>query len=313
MALPGMPPPERIELGRIEDRWSFVYLERCTVHRDANAITATDQEGTIHIPVAVLGCLLLGPGARVTHAAMSLLGDCGASVVWVGENGVRYYAHGRSLAKSSRLLETQARLVSNNKSRLEVARTMYSWRFPGEDVEALTMQQLRGREGARVRRVYRQEAARVGINWDKRDYDRDDITTGDPVNQALTAANASLYGIVHSVIVALGCSPGLGFVHSGTDRAFVYDIADLYKAVVTIPAAFEAAASPEDNLLSQVRRKVRDAVVSERLLKTCARDILTLLKADPQEVWELDDSLSLWSGKGDTTVESGKNYAGDAT
>lgn len=40
---------------------------------------------------------------------------------------------------------------------------------------------------------------------------------------------ACLYGVVHSVIVALGCSPALGFVHVDHERSFVYDIADLYK------------------------------------------------------------------------------------
>lgn len=168
--LSGTAPPTRQELGRVGDRFSFVYVERCTVHRDANAITATDQEGVTHIPAAGLGCLLMGPGARITHAAMSLLGDCGASVVWVGENGVRYYAHGQPLAKSARLLQAQARLVSNTRTRLAVARAMYSHRFPGEDVSALTMQQLRGREGARVRRVYREHAERTGVIWGRRDY-----------------------------------------------------------------------------------------------------------------------------------------------
>jgi CRISPR-associated protein Cas1 len=33
------------DLTRTADRLSFVYLERCTVHRDANAITATDADG----------------------------------------------------------------------------------------------------------------------------------------------------------------------------------------------------------------------------------------------------------------------------
>lgn len=41
--------------------------------------------------------------------------------------------------------------------------------------------------------------------------------------------------------------PGLGFVHIGHSLSFVYDIADLYKAEITIPIAFRLAAeSPED-------------------------------------------------------------------
>src|SRR5690606_32214929 len=135
---------------------TFLYLERCVVHRDANAITATDERGTVHIPAASLGALLLGPGVTVSHQAMVLLAESGSTAVWVGEQGVRYYAHGRSLAQSSRLLEAQAELVSNRNSRLRVARDMYAMRFPGEDTSGLRMQQLRGKEGARIRRVYRE-------------------------------------------------------------------------------------------------------------------------------------------------------------
>ncbi|MCT1357797.1 type I-E CRISPR-associated endonuclease Cas1e [Rothia kristinae] len=309
MVLSGTAPPTRQELGRVGDRFSFVYVERCTVHRDANAITAADQEGVTHIPAATLGCLLLGPGTRMTHAAMSLLGDCGASVVWVGENGVRYYAHGQSLAKSSRLLIAQARLVSNTRSRLAVARAMYSARFPGEDVSGLTMQQLRGREGSRIRRVYREHAQRTGVTWGKREYTAGECEDSDAINQALTFANAALYGVVHSVIVAMGCSPGLGFVHTGTDRSFVFDVADLYKAQVTIPAAFDAVAEKAEPLSGAVRRKVRDGVVRHRLLERCARDLTELLLPGAEGEWDRDDTLSLWSGAGEGGVVAGKNYA----
>ncbi|GAA2045767.1 type I-E CRISPR-associated endonuclease Cas1e [Yaniella flava] len=306
--------PEASELTRTSDRLSFVYVERCTVHRDDNALTATTKDGVLHIPSATIGCLLLGPGTSITYAAMALLGDFGVSVVWVGENGVRYYAHGRSLARSSRLLISQAQLVSNTRSRLDVARKMYAMRFPGEDVAKLTMQQLRGREGARVRRLYREASKSSGVEWSKRDYDPDDFDSSDDINKALTAANASLYGVVQSVITALGCSPGLGFVHTGNDRSFVYDIADLYKADITIPAAFEVAATGSMTIGSDVRRLVRDKIVEHRLLERCARDVTMLLAAqedEPVEEWIQDDIVSLWSGPSGEDVPSGTGYGDD--
>jgi CRISPR-associated protein Cas1 len=106
---PGKRPPALPELVRAQDRLTFIYLEHCTVHRDANAITATDARGVVHIPAASLGALLLGPGTTVSQQAVRLLAESGSTAVWVGEEGVRYYAHGRSLARSSRLLEAQAR------------------------------------------------------------------------------------------------------------------------------------------------------------------------------------------------------------
>ena len=177
---PGAPPPDLYELVRAEDRISFIYVERAVIHRDQNAITATDERGTIHIPAASLGALLLGPGTSVTHQAMLLLAESGSTAVWVGERGVRYYAHGRTLASTTRLLEAQARAVSNQSSRLRVARAMYAMRFSDDDIGGLTMQQLRGREGARVKKIYQREADRTGVLWKRRDYDTEgsDMASG---------------------------------------------------------------------------------------------------------------------------------------
>jgi CRISPR-associated protein Cas1 len=311
--IPGPPPPSLPELVRAEDRLTFVYLERCTVHRDANAVTATDERGTVHIPAAGLGALLLGPGTRITHQAMVLIGQSGATAVWVGERGVRCYAHGRSLARSSRLLEAQAELVTNRRSRLAVARRMYGMRFAGEDVEGLTMQQLRGREGARVRRLYREHSTRTGVEWKRRDYDVEDFASGDRVNQALSAANTSLYGVVHAVIVALGCSPGLGFVHTGHELSFVYDVADLYKAEITIPVAFEVAASQSEDVPADARRAVRDRLYDGKLLERCVRDVRQLLSTDDDPSADgLPDAdvVYLWD-ESDDAVAGGSGYGTD--
>lgn len=297
MSTVGRRPTRVQELARAVDRISFLYLERCVVHRDSNAITATDERGVVYIPASSIGALLLGPGTSVTHQAIALAADSGMTVVWVGERGVRYYAHGASLARSSRLLQAQAEAVVNQRSRLRVARAMYAMRFPGEDVSGLTMQQLRGREGARVRAVYRAESERTGVQWGKRVYDPDNWEAGDPVNQALSAAHASLYGVVHGVIVALGCSPALGFVHTGHHRSFVYDIADLYKAELTVPVAFDVAAQQPDDLPGVVRRRLRDALHDGHLLTRCSADIRRLILGHDEaadDELSADDVVLLW-------------------
>ena len=251
------------ELPRISDRVTFVYVEHAKINRQDSSITVTDSRGIIRIPVTMLGVLLLGPGTDISHRAIELIGDAGTSIVWVGERGVRHYAHGRALSHSSRFLEKQAKLVSNTRTRLAVARKMYQMRFPNEEVSTLTMQQLRGREGARVRQAYRKQAKAFNVQWDRREYDPENFQAGSAVNQALSAANVCLYGVVHSVIVALGISPGLGFIHTGHDLSFVYDIADLYKTEITIPTAFEVAAScqPGDDIGTITRLKIRDRFV----------------------------------------------------
>jgi len=276
----------------------------------------TEERGVTHIPAASLSALLLGPGTRITHQAMTLLGECGTSAIWVGEQGVRYYAHGRSLARSSRLLIAQAEKVSNTRSRLEVARTMYAWRFPDDDTNGLTMQQLRGREGARVRRVYRYWSEQTGVPWTRRSYNPNDFGDGDPINQSLSAAHACLYGIVHAAIVALGCAPGLGFVHTGNSWSFVYDIADLYKAEITIPVAFQVTAKYEEgqDIGAITRRAVRDRIRGEKIMQRVARDIQRLLVPNeiPEEILESTDMM-LWDEKtGGTSARHNFEMDGDA-
>ncbi|MFT4088111.1 MAG: type I-E CRISPR-associated endonuclease Cas1e [Gordonia sp. (in: high G+C Gram-positive bacteria)] len=317
--IPGVRPSQPSELVRVQDRLSFVYIERATIGRDDSAITATDDAGVIHIPAASLGALLLGPGTRVTHQAMLLMADSGSTAVWVGERGVRYYAHGRPLGRTSRLLDAQAHAVSNTRERVAVARAMYALRFPEEDVSDCSMHQLRGREGARVRNLYRAHAERTGIEWKRRDYRPDDFAASDVVNQALSAAHTCLYGVVHSVVVALGCSPGLGFVHTGHDRSFVYDIADLYKAGITIPVAFDVAEMiqredlPEDEVGGITRRAVRDAVKSGAILTRCVRDIHRLLLPEEQNSdvqTDYADVIELWDDR-QSNVAGGTNFAPD--
>lgn len=294
----------------MSDRISFVYLERCTIHREDNAITAEDAEGVIHIPSATIGTLLLGPGTRVTHQAMSLLGDSGAGVVWVGEQGVRFYSGGRSLNRSSAFVEAQAAKWANRRTRLEVAREMYRMRFPGENPDGLTRHELLGREGRRVKECYRAQAARVGIPWNGRVYTPGAFDDGDPVNQAVTAAAQCMYGIAQTTVTALGCAPGLGFIHSGHELAFVLDIADLYKTEIALPIAFDVAAQSPEDIGSRTRRAIRDHVNKIGLLKRCVNDIKRLILPDEaagDPTGSDIDRVTLQSDHGD--VDAGRNYA----
>lgn len=311
----GMIKPELTELPKITDRMTFIYLEHCTINQENSAIKVTDLEGTVYIPAASITVIILGPGTSVTHRAMEMIGDSGIGVVWAGEHGVRYYASGRSLNSHTRLLVKQAELVSNTRKHLNVVRKMYQMRFPNEDVSRLTLQQLRGREGSRVKAAYKKASEEWGIPWNRREYDPDNFNAGDPVNQALSSGNVCLYGLAHSVICALGCSAGLGFVHIGHECSFTYDIADLYKAETTIPIAFEMAAKirddfenkPPSDFSGMVRRRIRDVIVEKNLLERMVHDIKYLLSDEEEGDDSQTDSVYLWDNlKGFT--ENGRQY-----
>ena len=307
--IPGMIRPEIQMLPQVADRLTFLYLERCVLNRQDSAITVANDRGTVFVPAAAISVIMLEPGTKITHRAMELIGDAGVTVIWVGEHGVRYYASGRPLTHRAALLQRQAELVGNTRMHLNIVRQMYSMRFPKEDVSRLTLQQLRGREGARIRAVYKKASKEWNVPWNGREYDPDDFTSGDSVNQALSAGHACLYGLAHAVIAALGCSPGLGFVHVGHENSFVYDIADLYKADITIPLAFEVAATiSKEEIPSVMRRKTRDKMVKMNILKQMVHDIKSLLAQEGES--EDSDAVYLWDNRVGE-VENGRSYGED--
>ncbi len=265
------------EIPRFGDKLSFLYVEHAVVEQEEKAISFWQETGTISVPVASLATILLGPGTKISHAAIRTLAENNCLVIWCGESGVRFYAQGLGGSRHSRNTILQARLVSNEVTRLQVVVRMYCMRFAEPPDPGLTLQQLRGKEGIRVRQAYAEAARKAGVQWEGRSYKRQEWDGADPVNRALSAANACLYGLVHAAILSGGYSPALGFIHTGKQLSFVYDIADLYKADFTIPLAFEMAAGDHIQLERQVRLACRDRFRKGDLMDRILPDIAKAL------------------------------------
>ena len=264
-------------LPKFSDGWSYLYVEHCRIDQEARAIAIHDEAGKVPVPCANLALLMLGPGVSITHAAVSVLADHGCLVAWSGEEGVRFYAVGMGETRGAGNLLHQARMWGHGPSRMQVVRNLYQLRFSEAFDSQLSLRQIRGMEGVRVRESYAKAARETGVPWSGRSYLRDEWGSADPVNRALSAANACLYGICHAAVVSAGFSPALGFIHTGKMLSFVYDVADLYKAAVTIPVAFEAVAESLDGVERRVRLKCRDEFVSSRLLERIIPDIKAAL------------------------------------
>jgi CRISPR-associated protein Cas1 len=267
------------ELPRFNDRWSYLYLEMGTLDRTDAGLVFHNKLGDTPVPIDQLGLVMLGPGTTVTHAAVKGMADNACLLAWVGQDGVRLYAHSTGATFSARRLLHQARLVSDEAQRLAVAYRMYQKRFPGAPLEGKTIEQVRGMEGLRVRKAYEEAAAKYGITWDGRNYDQGDWYRASPANRAVSAANACLYGVCHAAVVAAGYSAALGFIHTGKLLSFVYDVADFYKTDVTIPAAFEAAAGGSPTLERDVRMRCRKAFHDYRLMEKIVPDVKEVLGA----------------------------------
>lgn len=305
----------RHELPNVRDGWTFLHAQKCTISRDRHCVVLGYGEIEIAVPSAPLLVLLLGPGTTLTHAAMTLIADTGCTIVWTGEKGVRCYASAASSRRPARNLEHQARMWADESTRLEVVYRLYRMRFDEHLPEAWTLQQIRGREGVRVREAYAVAARSAGIEWKGRQYRRDDWGSADPVNRALSTANACLYGVVHAALLATGFSPALGFIHTGYGLSFVHDVADLYKVDLTVPIAFEQAAAGAEQLETRVRKACREKFFENRILERIVPDVQRALGLTPEPVEERDPQDELFGGLWDIgagVVELGVNWSPDA-
>lgn len=274
----------------IKDRSAIVFLERGEIDVIDSAFVLVDQKGVrVQIPVGGLACLMLEPGTRITHAAVTLAARVGCLIVWVGEAGVRVYAAGQpGGARADRLLY-QARAALEENARLRVMRAMYMKRFGEEPPARRSVDQLRGIEGARVREMYRQLARVHGLTWERREYDPDAWDAADVPNRCLSAGTACLYGLCEAAILAAGYAPAIGFLHRGKPLSFVYDMADIFKFESVVPAAFDVAARVERGdaqpfgLERQVRIACRDAFRRTDLLERIIPTIAELLASSGLE------------------------------
>ena len=273
------------ELPRFRDGWSFLYVDKAVIDREKNALSIQDKNGRVAVPTAALSTLMLGPGVSITHAAVCVAGDCGVSIIWCGEGAVRFYAAGGVQSRRATNLHKQAEAWASDDTHIAVVQRMYRMRFSEPLEDGLSLPQIRGREGVRVREAYAKMSRETGVPWAGRQYKQGSWLSADPVNRALSAANACLYGVCHAGIVAGGFNPGLGFIHTGKLLAFVYDVADLYKLEVTVPAAFHAVkAGGSHKLSSRVRRLCRAAFHRHRVLERVIPDIQMALGMRPERV-----------------------------
>jgi CRISPR-associated protein Cas1 len=289
------------ELPKLRDSLSYVFFEHARIEKEGNAIAVFDKSGETHVPAAALGVLMLGPGTTITHAAMRVLAQSGCSVLWVGEDGVRMYAQGLGETRSSRRLLKQADLHADPMARAAVVYKMYLKRFHEPLPPGLSIQQLRGHEGVRVRTAYSQASRESGVPWTGRNYQRGDWSKADKINRAISSASSCLYGICHCAVISAGYSPSLGFIHTGKQLSFVYDMADLYKADTTIPVAFDVTGEYQrdrknEGFEREIRRRCRETFRQHKILERIVKDIDDVLRVDQAAI---EQSSNLYDGTDD--------------
>jgi CRISPR-associated protein Cas1 len=274
-------------LAAAKDRWTPLYLEHGRLEVDDSSVKWIGADGTLcRLPVATISALLIGPGVTVTSAAMKACSESNTPVCWTGEDCLRFYAFGLTPNHNNDMPRLHAAAWADKRRRNQIARAMFLMRFPGEHVADKSITELRGMEGLRIRALYSELGLRHGVTWKGRNYDRRNWETSDAINKSLSTANASLYALVAAVVCSLGYLPSLGFVHEGGTLPFVYDVADLYKHLTSIPAAFITTKQGVQANGESVRSMLKELVEKERILQRIPRDLATLLGT--QEAIPLD-------------------------
>ena len=238
---------------------------------DDSSVKWIDSGGfVVRLPIATISTLLLGPGTSITHEAVKVLSAANTTVCWVGEDSLLFYAVSHSPTSDTRRMRRQMEMAADPSQRLAVARRLFAQRFPDENVESLSIRELMGKEGLRVRASYEAYAKEYGVGWVGRRFVPGQFQMSDTTNKILTAANAALYSLVLSAVTATGLSPHIGFIHTGSPLPFIYDIADLYKDKLCVSFAFQMTAElgriyDRKKLLNRFRESVSDFGLLERL------------------------------------------------
>ena len=264
----------------MKERVSLIFIKFGQIDvKDGAFVVIREDEVRTHIPVGSVACIMLEPGTRISHRAVHLAAEVGTLLVWVGEGGVRLYSSGQpGGARSDRLLY-QAKLALDDELRLKVVRKMYELRF-GEPAPAKrSVKQLRGIEGARVRKTYELLAQKYGVTWKRRNYDPEHWDVSDVPNRCMSAATSCLYGITEAAVLAAGYAPAIGFIHWGKPLSFVYDIADIFKFETVVPLAFKIAAKHPAHAEREVRLACRDAFKEQKMLRKLIPTIEEVLAA----------------------------------
>lgn len=238
------------------------------------------KAGDYAIPYQEVSFILLGPGSRVSHDALRILARHGTLLAAVGEGGVKFYTAPPMGQGRSETARAHARLWANEKTRLDLARRLYAWRFgrllPHKDITV-----LRGIEGARMKETYRLVAEQYQIPWTGRRYDRDNPNGADIPNQAINHAVTFVEAAADIAVASVGALPPLGFIHEDSSNAFTLDITDLYRADFTLPLAFTVAkralADPELHLEREIRREAAAWFRKQRLIAKMIDRIKELL------------------------------------
>ena len=295
-------------LNTVRDRISFLYIEKARIEQTDFSVQIIQGVTYTEIPITTIACLIFGPGVSITHRAVEIIAEAGCSICWMGTDGCKFYCYGEPATHHSKNILIQMKYHETTSLRMLIVRRMYGLRYPKEHLKSKTLESLRGIEGQHVKNMYEQLAAQYGIDWTGRECKVGNFEDLDDVNKNITMLNQYLYAIIEAVLVMMGFSPAIGYIHTGNMKSFVYDIADLYKEDIVFPLAFKLA-SEYGYDRNTLNTSFRNKIVEYELLKKIPKHLKDLF-CEAENVCiipEIDGQL--WNYK--NFINSGKNYSSE--
>lgn len=259
---------EKSPLVSLSRRHPFFLLEKSVIRKVEEDVRVFSQEGegNFCLPVAAIGCLILGPGCSITSEAIRVINLRGCLLFHGGGSGFPIYSHStQHRSPSNRVIQFKKSL--DDGERLQLGKLLFEararfidyhsrcgvLRFPPVAVIS-NERDLLATEGAWAREAYKLLARKLKVKWTSKNHENQSKET------SLTFLNHLCYSLADLVILYLGFDPNLGLIHGRTKGGgLCYDLADVIKPVLALELAFEAHSKAQD--LSEVKSVFLDRVV----------------------------------------------------
>lgn len=259
----------------LKDREPYIFLEYGALSADSHAFIFSNKKGVFDLPAAMFAAILIQPGVTVTHEAIRLASEQKTLLMWVGEESVRLYSAGlMDAARSAAQITKQVNVASNETLRVISAKLLYRMMFGDVPRCNSSVDQLRGKEGAKVRQIYKQLPSSHGIEWKNRN------EAPKPLQQCLGMATSCLYAICEAVIWMSGYHPSIGIVQRGAPNSLACGLADTVKFKTVIPLAFERYATGVEEPFTEITHACRDYFKKEKVVETLFVNLENLFDVD---------------------------------
>lgn len=278
-------------LTHADERISLLYVEKAKIEQSEYGVQIRQGSKVSEIPITTISCLILGPGTNITHRAVSNCAQAGCSICWMGMDQAVFYAYGNPTTNKSKNILKQMHYHESKVLHTEIIHKMYNWRYPNEKIKSMSLEELKGFEGKKMKEIYSEYAQKYNIDWNFRNAKLNEFDELDLPNKYLNSINHTLYAITQAIIQIMGYSPAIGFIHTGHMQAFTFDISDLFKEEITIPLAFkltkEKGYFDRNKMISEYRQFITDKKVIKRMVNY-------LEELFDNNISTIDTELNIW-------------------